>query len=290
MTSSWNFEAIETHWSIDLYDELDEVTEKTLKKLVQDRIELFESTYSRFRSDSWLSSLSEHSGTFLLPNDAYSLFNLYKELYTLTDGAVNPLIGKVLVQAGYDQNYSLIPSQNIQPALSFSEKVTLTADTITISEPLVFDIGGLGKGYLIDIISELLISKGVTSFCVDAGGDMRHQNNMSLLVGLEHPNNPDQVLGTFALKNTSIAGSAGNRRVWAGFNHIINPKTLQSPDHILAIWVIASSTLLADAMTTALYFSNPEVLLKHYSFEYLIINKDESATGTLIKNPNIELF
>ncbi len=71
-------------------------------------------------------------------------------------------------------------------------------------------------------------------------------------------------------------GRYGNRRAWADFHHIINPHTLASPRHILAIWAIAETTLIADAMATCLFFTPADTLLAHYRFSYLIVKADHT--------------
>jgi thiamine biosynthesis lipoprotein ApbE len=42
------------------------------------------------------------------------------------------------------------------------------------------------------------------------------------------------------------------------------------------VWVVADSTVVADALTTCLFFVDPETLFGLYNFEYLIVYKDFS--------------
>lgn len=49
----------------------------------------------------------------------------------------------------------------------------------------MIDVGAAGKGYLVDIVSEILRQAGHTRFVVDAGGDLRHAGEHGLHVGLE---------------------------------------------------------------------------------------------------------
>jgi len=60
------------------------------------------------------------------------------------------------------------------------------------------------------------------------------------------------------------------------YHHIINPVTAESPRHILALWTVAETTLLADALSTALFFVEPDVLHK-YSFDYAILYADKTT-------------
>lgn len=276
------FEAIGTKWAIDLTEAIAAERQEALYARIRARIDQFDRAYSRFREDSLLSSLTRQSGSFVFPPDAEQLFGLYEELYRITNGAVTPLIGQVLVDAGYDKTYSLEPKALTHPP-AWEEVLAFQRPTTLITQrPLQLDVGGLGKGYAIDLIAELLIEEGIHSFCVEAGGDMiqRSTAGSALRVGLEDPEDPTQVLGVATISNASICGSAGNRRRWKSFHHIIDPHRLVSPEEIAALWVVASTTLLADAMTTALFFARPEVLQEYYRFEYLILHQDRSIRSS----------
>jgi len=269
-----SFEAIGTQWSIELYD-VDHFPAQ-LKAMILARIELFDKDYSRFREDSLVTKMSKQAGMYLLPDDAKPLFDLYKELYEMSKGSVTPLIGQTLADAGYDAAYSLQSKPLVRPP-AWDDVLSYDFPNLTFSKPALLDVGALGKGYLVDIIGELLETQGRGAYCIDAGGDMRHrQGSQTLQVGLEHPTQAELAIGVASIANESICGSAGNRRTWGDYHHIIDPATLQSPRHIAAVWVIADSTLLADALTTALFFMSPQALAKRYTFKYALVRSDYS--------------
>lgn len=269
------FEAIGTHWQIDFV--ADDAIVTAIKLAIAARIDQFDAVYSRFRSDSWLNSLANTTGTIVLPPDARLLFDLYQQMYEVTDGAVTPLIGEMLSDAGYDAAYSLKPKPLHAP-LRWEDAMRYDAarQQVELTQPVMLDVGAAGKGYLVDIVSELLEAQGVQTYCVDAGGDMRNHSAEPLRVGLEHPDTEGQVIGVVQLGNKSLCGSSGNRRQWAGLHHIMNPHTLQPVQHIKAVWVVADSTLLADGMATCLFFTDVAVLQQQFDFEYTIIYADNS--------------
>ncbi len=261
------FQAIGTEWSI-----AGDISE-SLKKKVGERIEQFNKTYSRFIEDSTMRRIASKKGEHTLPKDAEPLFDFYKSLYEVSDGLVTPLIGKTMEQAGYDTSYSFKSTKLTKPP-SWHDALEYNFPKITIKQPVVFDFGAAGKGYLVDIISKLLQNNGVNNFSVNAGGDMFIYGE-SQVVGLENPDNPTEIIGTVSIKNEAICASAGNRRKWENFHHTINPQTLQSPKNVHAIWVKAKTAMLADGLTTALYFTEPAKLLEHFEFEYaMIVDED----------------
>ena len=140
----------------------------------------------------------------------------------------------------------------------------------------MLDFGAGGKGYLIDLVGQVLEENTIHEYCIDAGGDILQKSKTPIRVGLENPENVNQVVGVCTLANASICGSAGNRRAWGDFTHIINPKTLSSYGDIIAVWVVADTALVADALATCLFFVPASTLASAYEFEYVLIRKDHS--------------
>lgn len=280
MTQSFSesFKAIGTMWQID-FKSVDSVKAVDIFNAIRTRIEEFEQNYSRFRTDSLVSKIANNVGTHPFPSDAEPMINMYRELYEATEGKVTPLIGQALVDTGYDANYSLKPKEIIREVKNWDDVMNYKNGTLTTKEVVQLDFGALGKGYIVDIVSELLRKEGITDFTVEAGGDMHYQNTTSeeLRVGLEHPEHPEQAIGIAQIVHGSICGSSGNRRSWGKYHHIINPNTLESPKEITALWVTADTTMLADGLATALFFTDREKLLKSYSFECVLVYADGSA-------------
>lgn len=272
------FEAIGTVWVIDLFVTPSKLNKDKLFKLIRRRIDVFDKAYSRFRDDSFVSKMAKNKGKYIFPKDGVPLLSLYKDLYSVTDHSFTPFIGAVLEDAGYGKAYSLKPKKIIKPTLKWDEVIEkINGRKIELIKSAMFDFGAAGKGYIVDLIGELLKKNKIESFCVDAGGDILYvSKEKSIRVGLENPVNKGQVIGVVEFKNKSICGSSGNRRKWNIYNHIINPHTLSSPDHILATWTISNKTIIADAMSTALFFTNGKVLQNQYDFEYCVLHRDFS--------------
>lgn len=284
---TFSFEGIGTHWQIDVYSPLTPHKWGYVQTVILKRIELFERMYSRFRADSFVNLTLSQMGTHDLPIDADPLFTLYRKLYKITGGAFTPLIGQVLIDAGYDAEYSF---KGVKPHVppKLDEVMDYAYPKITIHKSEIFDFGACGKGYLIDIISELLREHEVSSFCVDAGGDIRYESQEPLRVGLENPNDLSQAIGVVTIKQTSLCASAGSRRKWGAYHHIIDPHTLSSPKKVIATWVLAHDTITADALATCLFLVPSAKLIPHFTFEHLTLFAD--STFEMSKHFPAELF
>lgn len=276
--ASFSFDAIGTGWQIDIYQDISDIQQQEVLDAIMERIELFDVTYSRFRKDSLVTAISNNDGVYELPPDAELLMRVYKSLYEITEGRMTPLIGQVLVDAGYDANYSLERRKELVQPPAWEEVLDYKHPVLTTKKPVLLDFGAAGKGYLVDIVGDILREKSIESFCIDAGGDMYYQNksDTSLKVGLENPEDFSQVIGVVELVNSSLCGSAGSRRKWAEFNHIIDPFELSSPKDTVATWVIAKTTIMADALASGLFFVPASAFAGHYDFEYLMLKSDHS--------------
>ncbi|MCS7091736.1 MAG: FAD:protein FMN transferase [Patescibacteria group bacterium] len=276
--NNFTFEATGTVWQIDIYDPVSKKIKAKISDLVKSEADNFEKKYSRFRDDSWLRKISRLRQKSKLPKDAKTIFDLYQNLYKITNGIFTPLIGSFMEESGYDSNYSLIPKISLHHPPTWKNAIEYNYPYIQIKQNVVIDFGAAGKGYLIDIIKNLLKDNQINSFCIDAGGDIYVNNHPTgkMQIGLENPKNLSEVIGIIYLNNASICASSGNRRRWDKFHHIINPQTLSSPTDIIATWTIAQSALIADAMSTCLFLVDKSILQNAYNFDYLILKKDFS--------------
>ena len=261
-----DFEAIGTHFSISTDTELDDDTISALHQ----RAEAFDQAYSRFRADSIVAGLAAEGGSVRFPDDAAPMLAFYRRLYDVTDHRVTPLVGNVLEHLGYDATYSLMPRDGVARAPEWDDVLTVNGSTLTASAPVVLDLGAAGKGHLADLLAEILVQQGFSSYLVDASGDLRHAGTTPCVVGLEHPDDPTKVIGVANLLGRALCGSATNRRRWgADLHHIVDPQTGMPTTSVTATWAVADTAMVADGLSTALFFTDPAVLADHFDFSFV---------------------
>lgn len=275
------FEAIGTAWTIEIF-EIGDTDSEQLQRDILARIDDFDKNYSRFRDDSLVTRMSREAGRYTLPEDAGPLLDMYEQLYRITGGAVTPLIGQTLADAGYDASYSF-KSGAVSTPPKWEDVLDYDFPHLTLKQPALLDFGAAGKGYLADLIGGLLESRGLRSYYIDGGGDILYKTDSNdsdgaLEVALEHPADPSMAIGIAKIRDQSLCGSSGNRRTWnAGdYHHILDPRTLSSPRHIAALWAVADTGLLADGLATALFFVPPDKLAGVFEFEYAVVLEDLS--------------
>ena len=280
--SRFRFGALGTQWEIATAEPLD----AALRQLILKRIDDFERTFSRFRDDSLVAHIAaaDEGGRFLFPENSTVLFDLYDRLYQATAGAVDPLVGRRLELLGYDRTYSLTPAPAAVREAEALARPTWSSDVIRdgtaliTRAPLVIDVGAAGKGYLVDLVAEMLRTAGVTDYVIDGSGDLRHSGRSPIRVGLEHPFDPALVIGVSNLRDAALCASAVNRRAWAdGLHHVLDARTGHSVQHVVATWVVAEDAATADGLATALFVTAPEKLAETFSFAYARLFADGRA-------------
>ena len=289
----FTFEAIGTQWEIDTHEPLD----RRLQQRILERIHQFDTVYSRFGADSLVSRVAApHGGCFDFPNGPVALYDLYDRLHAASGGTVDPLVGRDLELLGYDRTYSLTPVSDLVRAeaytwgkASWSKDVIWNGTSLVTRRPLVIDVGAAGKGYLVDIISEILCEAGSPQFVVDGSGDLRHAGESSIRVGLEHPFDPRLVIGVAHLQDRALCASAVTRRTWGdGLHHVLDARTGVPARAVVATWVVADEAAIADGLATALFFTRADQLAEVFRFSYLRMYADGRLE--LSQNFDCELF
>lgn len=270
----FRFEGIGTSWSISTELPLPDAMRSSLLG----RVEEFDATWSRFRNDSLVALMHREPGRYQFPEEAGPLGRLYRDLHRITEGSLTPLIGASLERLGYDAGYSLSPSGPPLPAAGWDGVLEWDGCTVTTTAPAVLDIGAAGKGLLVDILGGLLHEAGLSGFLIDGSGDLLASGAGVLTIGLEHPYDPTQAIGTFPLEAGAICASAANRRAWGdGFHHVLDGATGSPVRTVVATWAAADTAMLADALATALFFVPGARLEAEYRFSWLVVYADGTA-------------
>lgn len=280
------FESIGTKWEIDVYSSVSNGKLKLIERAVLSFLNDFTNTYSRFEKNSLVTEISKKTGDYEFPKSSKDIFKLYEKLYRLTKGSFTPLIGNTLDSLGYDPSYSLKP-RRIEKPVEWNEAIAFNYPILNVKKKVILDFGGCGKGYAIDRVFEILEKNNLKSFLINAGGDIRI-SNYKAKIGLENPFDSNSVIGTATLDNKSICASAQNRRTWGRYSHILNPSSKNFQTEIAASWIVSARAFEADAIATAVFFSEPEVLKKEFSFEYLILKKNMTVEKS--KNFKAEIY
>jgi thiamine biosynthesis lipoprotein len=254
--------ALGTQWWIEIFSDISPEQIEIIKVDLTTTISDFENKYSRFKSDSLLSQLNTEG---LINNPDREFVNILtygQSLYTKTDGKFNILIGEELIARGYDAEYSFKTKPSPTKIPNPLTDLVITDSKIELKAGSV-DIGGFGKGYLIDLLAERLKKHfNIEEFLINGGGDIytTSENGQPITIHLEHPTEAGTYVGTTTLQNQGFAASSPHKRKWKindkTYNHIVggSDRDLQ----IDGVFVKANTATEADSIATTSLLLNPE--------------------------------
>ncbi len=137
------------------------------------------------------------------------------------------------------------------------------------SRDIYVDLSSIAKGYGVDVLAEYLDTKGITSYLVEVGGEIKAKgvkpDESPWRVAIESPigglNMAEKVL---SLNNAAMATSGDYRNYFekngVRYSHTISPTTGKPITHRLAsVSVIADSATMADGLSTAISVLGPEL-------------------------------
>lgn len=276
---TFKFFGLGTHWQI-LCD--GKKISRPLQEYILNESNKFEKRFSRFIKESEVSRINILApGTFKISQELLEILKFGIELSKKSVGYFDPSLANILEAYGYNQNLDFkerIPAKLGKVVSSVPGFVSLKGNKLTLGGSAKVDLGGWGKGYLIDKLYNLLLKEGYENFLIDGGGDLRgtiKKNGGGWRVGLEHPTDPECAIGVIELKNKSLANSGVCKRKAGSFHHIIDPRTAKPTRGVLASYVLADTATVADGLATALLISPAKIrneLKKEYAVEYLLID------------------
>lgn len=217
-----------------------------------------------------------------------------KKMYTQTDKIFNIQLGGIMEDIGYDADLSFRSKKtNQRHAKTFG--VCSNSNELTILPYTKLDIGGFGKGWLIDNIARLIRNAGPKFFSINAGGDIYTTSDSSTPVSvlLENPFDTTQPIGCINLTSKALAASSPNRRRWKSptdrktYHHLLD-RHGKNKRTMAAVFVVHPLAKIADAGATALSsakLSEIKEISKTLCIQYLIVMPD----GRYFKSHDFEL-
>ncbi|MDP9150754.1 MAG: FAD:protein FMN transferase [Myxococcota bacterium] len=146
-------------------------------------------------------------------------------------------------------------------------KLDPSARTVFLDEGHVrIGLGGIAKGYAVDRAAKVLLDAGLSSFYVQAGGDLyahgEKPDGTPWLAGIRDPRGPEAdyfAVMTVTDHAFSTAGDYERAYIVDGkrFHHIIDPHTGYPATASRSVTIWAATALLADEIDDAVFILGP---------------------------------
>jgi len=231
--------------------------------LILNEIREFEYKYSRFIKDNTLWRFN-HASEIQVDNEFIDILKQCLKYYKETGGIFDPTVLNSLVNEGYSigkqHGYKgkSIYETNKTVDYNFSNlDVDFNTNIVKKSDDLYVDLGGIGKGYIVDKIKDK-ISKKYSNSCISLGGDMYaagkdEKNEYDYwAIEIEGPKQKENNdLPTLILNDKAVATSGTYKRKWdlngETKTHIIDTKTNKAvKSDLQSVTVVGDSAVYCD--------------------------------------------
>jgi len=226
----------------------------------------FEARYSRFIPDSLIGRINAAAGEHWVETDSETdrLFNLCQELFFFTRGSFDPSALPLIQLWNWKQQPPVIPDDAaIQAARALVgwNKIQRRPGGIFLPQAgMALDLGGIGKEYAVDCVTNMAIERGIQNVLVDFGQDVRvhgHAPDKKFWwIGLDDAKSPGKCWAGVAVTDHAVATSGDYLRhfVYHGrrYGHILDPRTgYPALNDCRAVSIIAPSCTIAGLLSTS---------------------------------------
>ena len=242
---------------------------------VRDVLEDVDEAYSRFREDSELTQLNANAGrTIRISPLLATAIDAALRAARLTDGAVDPTIGRAIRVAGYDDDFSRIAADDFEARGRDMKlrawhvpgwqgiRLDRRLRTVWLPHGVELDLGSTGKALAADLAATAAIAAaGGGGLLVSLGGDIAiagepPSGGWRILVAEDSRVKPEGDGDVICVPAGGVATSSTTVRRWsrggAVLHHIIDPQTsLPTSGPFRTVTVVAATCLDANIASTA---------------------------------------
>lgn len=238
-------------------------------------IRRLEAIFALYRADSELAQLNR-DGRLEAPSvDLLLVLAQCQRLAALSGGAFDVTVQPLWdLYAGHFFGGSAAPPEGPEPkaierALKLVDwqSIDVTTRQVRLARPdMGLTLNGIAQGYVTDRVTAILRDHGCDRILADMGcselrAHGRRADGRPWRIGLADPRQPARLAVTLDLCDRALCTSGGYGTKFEAtgrFHHLFDPATGGSAHHYLAVSVFATSAMIADALSTALYTTPPE--------------------------------
>lgn len=230
---------------------------------------------SLYRDDSELAGLNRAAGgtPVTVSPGLRDVLLLSKRYSELTGGAFDVTVAPLVRLWGFSGGArpdGVPDAERIRAALALvgSDRLTVDGDRARLSTPgMMIDLGGIAKGYAVDVCVARLLEAGATNFLVNLGGNMRAighpRRGDAWRIGVRNPFRRDETIGTLRLESGQAVATSGNYERFIEidgkrYTHIIDPRTGMPLVGMAGVTVTAPTAGDSDGLSTGLFILGVE--------------------------------
>jgi thiamine biosynthesis lipoprotein len=239
-------------------------TKRINQEEITEELERINQIFSNWVGDSEINQFNQTSVNqpFSPSKEFQEVVEISKKINLETSGYFDPGIHDLINKLGFGEKPAKeINSVNeLQKLANHSSiaSIDVKSNQLIKREEVQVNFSAIAKGYAVDLLADLLISKGHQNFLIEIGGEVFAQgkkNSDPWKIGIQSPEDYQPL--SIPIHDEGVATS-GNYLNFTLVNqqkvgHILNPKTGTSENnHLFSVSVIHPKVAIADAYATAL--------------------------------------
>ena len=170
----------------------------------------------------------------------------------------------------HDQDNRVPDRAAIEARLPFVDfravQVNAAQRTAFITRPGVrVHLGGIGKGYAVDVAVALLRQQGFHDFLIQAGGDMYAagtSNGTPWTLGIADPRGSHEAFAALDIRDATVSTSGDYERSFikdgVRYHHLIDPDRGQPARGCRSVTIVTNRATMADVLSTGVFIMGPE--------------------------------
>lgn len=237
-----------------------------LKQAIDSTLKAVDQSLSLFNKTSTLARINRGE-TNRVDSLFAKVFRISTEVAQHTNGAFDPTIAPAVNAWGFGPNRKHELNQYVLDSIAELvdfRKVEIIGDSLLskADDRISLDFGAIAKGYGVDVVAEMLSTKGVVNYMVEIGGEVVvkgvNDKGNAWRIGVQSPTSDEACVQKVILLNNAALATSGNYRNYylneqgVRVAHTIDPRTASPVAHsLLSATVVAPTCALADAYATA---------------------------------------
>jgi thiamine biosynthesis lipoprotein len=235
-----------------------------------DELDRLDRLLSHYRPDSPLSRLNREaaSGPVAVEPELLAFLDVCLTWSRESDGAFDVPVGPLMKAWGFFRDEGHVAGTEelaaVLRVVGYRHVVVdRAAGTVRFDRPGVeLDLGGIGKGYAVDRVVDLLRRRGVASALVNLGGSSVYglgapPGREAWEIGIQDPSHAAKTALTVTLRDRALSVSGGYARFFekdgVTYAHVMDPRAGKPVQGILSVAVLSKGATDGDALDNVLF-------------------------------------
>lgn len=242
-------------------------------RAAHDSVRLVDSLMSTYRPESEISTVNARAGQVAVrvSPQTFAVLRKARIYWRISEGAFDPTVGPIVHAWGFEGGSGRRPSSNaidsLRKLVGYGD-VELDSAKRTVRLARVgmrLDLGGIAKGFALDLARRALADPSIDAGTVDLGGNVlvfgSPPSGGKWQISIVNPFRRARTIGEIAIDSGAVATSGNYEHYLVidgkRYGHIIDPRTAMPAHGVLSATAVGPLGEWSDGLSAALFLLGP---------------------------------